>query len=31
VYVLTGGEVALESRADAIGEDGRELIDAYLG
>ena len=31
VYVLTGGEVALESSADAIGEDGRELIDAYLG
>jgi branched-chain amino acid transport system ATP-binding protein len=31
IYVLAGGEVALESRADAIGEDGRELIDAYLG
>jgi branched-chain amino acid transport system ATP-binding protein len=31
VYVLTGGEVALESRADAIGDDARELIDAYLG
>ena len=31
VYVLAGGEVALEERADAVGEDGRELIDAYLG
>jgi branched-chain amino acid transport system ATP-binding protein len=31
VYVLAGGEVALERTADALGEDGRELIDAYLG
>jgi len=31
VYVLAGGEVALEERADALGEGGRELIDAYLG
>jgi branched-chain amino acid transport system ATP-binding protein len=31
VYVLAGGEVALEERADAVGEGGRELIDAYLG
>ena len=31
VYVLAGGEVALEERAAALGEDGRTLIDAYLG
>jgi branched-chain amino acid transport system ATP-binding protein len=31
VYVLAGGEVALEERAAALGEDGRALIDAYLG
>jgi branched-chain amino acid transport system ATP-binding protein len=31
VYVLAGGEVALEERASALGEDGRALIDAYLG
>jgi len=31
VYVLAGGEVALEERAQALGEDGRALIDAYLG
>jgi branched-chain amino acid transport system ATP-binding protein len=31
IYVLAGGEVALEERASALGEDGRALIDAYLG
>jgi branched-chain amino acid transport system ATP-binding protein len=31
IYVLAGGEVALEERAAALGEDGRALIDAYLG
>jgi branched-chain amino acid transport system ATP-binding protein len=31
IYVLAGGEVALEERAVALGEDGRALIDAYLG
>ncbi|HET7128045.1 MAG TPA: ABC transporter ATP-binding protein [Gaiellaceae bacterium] len=31
VYVLAGGEVALEEKARALGEDGRALIDAYLG
>jgi len=31
VYVLAGGEVALEERASALGADGRALIDAYLG
>jgi branched-chain amino acid transport system ATP-binding protein len=31
MYVLAGGEVALEQRASAVGEDGRALIDAYLG
>jgi len=28
---LAGGEVALEERAQALGDDGRALIDAYLG
>jgi branched-chain amino acid transport system ATP-binding protein len=31
IYVLAGGEVAHEERAAALGEDGRALIDAYLG
>jgi ABC-type branched-subunit amino acid transport system ATPase component len=31
IYVLAGGEVALEEQARALGEDGRALIDAYLG
>jgi branched-chain amino acid transport system ATP-binding protein len=31
VYVLAGGEVALEEKASALGADGRALIDAYLG
>jgi branched-chain amino acid transport system ATP-binding protein len=31
IYVLAGGEVALEEKALALGEDGRALIDAYLG
>ena len=31
VYVLAGGEVALQEKASALGEDGRALIDAYLG
>ncbi len=31
IYVLAGGEVALEERASALGDDGRALIDAYLG
>jgi branched-chain amino acid transport system ATP-binding protein len=31
LYVLAGGEVTLEERADAVGRDDRILIDAYLG
>jgi branched-chain amino acid transport system ATP-binding protein len=31
IYVLAGGEVALEEKARALGQDGRALIDAYLG
>jgi branched-chain amino acid transport system ATP-binding protein len=31
MYVLAGGEVALEQNASEVGEDGRALIDAYLG
>jgi branched-chain amino acid transport system ATP-binding protein len=31
VYVLAGGEVALEEQAAALGDDGRALIEAYLG
>jgi branched-chain amino acid transport system ATP-binding protein len=31
LYVLAGGEVTLEERADAVGRDDRVLIDAYLG
>ncbi|MGH2851791.1 MAG: ABC transporter ATP-binding protein [Solirubrobacteraceae bacterium] len=31
VYVLAGGEVALEERADAVDAAGRSLIDAFLG
>jgi branched-chain amino acid transport system ATP-binding protein len=31
VYVLAGGEIAVEERADAVDVEGRALIDAYLG
>jgi branched-chain amino acid transport system ATP-binding protein len=31
IYVLAGGEVALQQPAGALGEDSRELLDAYLG
>jgi len=31
VYVLAGGEIALEERADAVDAEGRSLINAYLG
>jgi len=31
VYVLAGGEIALEERADALDAEERSLIDAYLG
>ncbi|HEY7965710.1 MAG TPA: ABC transporter ATP-binding protein [Solirubrobacteraceae bacterium] len=31
VYVLAGGEVALQERADVLGAEGRSLINAYLG
>jgi branched-chain amino acid transport system ATP-binding protein len=31
VYVLAGGEVALEERADVVDTEGRSLINAYLG
>jgi branched-chain amino acid transport system ATP-binding protein len=31
VYVLAGGEIALEERADVVDAEGRSLINAYLG
>jgi branched-chain amino acid transport system ATP-binding protein len=31
VYVLAGGEIAVENRADAVDAEGRDLINAYLG
>ncbi len=31
VYVLAGGEIALEEDADKLDAEGRSLIDAYLG
>jgi branched-chain amino acid transport system ATP-binding protein len=31
VYVLTGGEIALEESADAVDAESRSLINAYLG
>ncbi|CAN5320153.1 ABC transporter ATP-binding protein [soil metagenome] len=31
VYVLSGGRIVDEGRADAMGSEGRALIDAYLG
>jgi len=31
VYVLTGGEIALEERAESVDAEGRSLINAYLG
>jgi len=31
VYVLAGGEIALEERADLVDAEGRSLINAYLG
>jgi branched-chain amino acid transport system ATP-binding protein len=31
VYVLAGGEIALEERADRVDAEGRSLINAYLG
>jgi branched-chain amino acid transport system ATP-binding protein len=31
VYVLAGGEVALQERAEVLGAEGRSLINAYLG
>jgi branched-chain amino acid transport system ATP-binding protein len=31
VYVLAGGEIALEERADHVDAEGRSLINAYLG
>ncbi|HEX7082872.1 MAG TPA: ABC transporter ATP-binding protein [Gaiellaceae bacterium] len=31
VYVLAGGEIAVEERADAVDVEGRALINAYLG
>jgi branched-chain amino acid transport system ATP-binding protein len=31
VYLLAGGEIAFEERADALDVEGRALIDAYLG
>jgi branched-chain amino acid transport system ATP-binding protein len=31
VYVMSGGEVALEERAEDVDAEGRSLIDAFLG
>jgi branched-chain amino acid transport system ATP-binding protein len=31
VYVLAGGAIAIEERADAVDREGRALINAYLG
>jgi branched-chain amino acid transport system ATP-binding protein len=31
VYVLAGGEIAVEERAEAVDREGRALINAYLG
>jgi branched-chain amino acid transport system ATP-binding protein len=31
VYVLAGGEIVMDERADAIDAEGRALINAYLG
>ena len=31
VYVLAGGEIALEERSDVVDAEGRSLINAYLG
>ncbi len=31
IYVLSGGRIVDEKRSDEIGENGRALIDAYLG
>lgn len=31
VYVLAGGEIAVENRADAVDTERRDLINAYLG
>jgi branched-chain amino acid transport system ATP-binding protein len=31
IYVLSGGRIVDEGRADAVGSEGRALIDAYLG
>jgi branched-chain amino acid transport system ATP-binding protein len=31
VYVLAGGEIALEERAEVVDAEGRSLINAYLG
>ena len=31
VYVLAGGEIALEERAESVDAEGRSLINAYLG
>lgn len=31
VYVLAGGEIALEERAELVDAEGRSLINAYLG